>query len=86
MSDEDLADLRAELRVMKREFEAMHADVRKLVTAEARREGREEAAAKDGNYRHDDRWQVWVRALVPTGLLTAGWLWLWRMLTGGTTP
>jgi negative regulator of sigma E activity len=69
MNEQDSAELRAELRVMKREVEAMHADVKKLIEAEAERRGREKAfvaaAAQAAGESHER--SAWWRMVIPVG-------------------
>ena len=79
---DDLAAVRERLRHLDKMVAAMSDDLRHLVRAEAERSGREAEAAKRQHENHDDRWQVWVRALIPTGVLTGIYLAIWRLVFG----
>ena len=84
MTDEedDLGGIRARLRHLDQAVSQIARDVRELRDAEKERMGREKAAEIKFQERHDDRWQVWVRAIIPTGALTAGWFALVNFLFG----
>ena len=64
----------------------MAEQVQYLRDMEKVRQGREQEADRNMVERHEDRWQVWARALLPTGVLTAGWFTLWNILFGSPPP
>jgi len=67
---EDIRTLKARLDHTDQMLREMRLDLKKLVEAEAERRGRENVKSKNEDYAHDDRIQVWVRALIPVSLIT----------------
>lgn len=68
---ETLSAIDARLRHIEATQKEHGVDLKRLLASEARREGREQATRRQDDAEWGDRWQVWVRALLPVGLLTA---------------
>jgi len=67
---ESLKAIEARLKHIEETQKEHSADLRKLLAAEAHREGIEAALRKEAEREYGDRWQVWVRSLLPIGVLT----------------
>lgn len=80
---DDTASIKARLDHIDREVGKLDGKVDMLVEAEAKRRGREEAQKKTESYQHDDRWQVWLRHIVPAGILGGLWAWVIQIWNGG---
>ena len=65
------AALAARLTELDRHMQEVRKDVRALLAADAERRGREQRDERRIEYQHDDRWQVWLRALFPVAIITA---------------
>lgn len=49
----------------------MEEKIDRLLEDNNQRRGREDAQRKESDHQHDDRWQVWMRALFPVAIITA---------------
>jgi hypothetical protein len=81
VTDHEEIGLAHEVRVMRREIDEMRGDVKTLVAAYARQQGRDEAAAqalRDATASNHER-SAWYRTFIPLGAaagLVSGLAWL----------
>lgn len=90
MSDEQPATLKARIDALTKDHHRLYETVQgmdnkldRLVEAEAERRGREQRDERRHADKHDDRIQVWMRHLIPAGVLGGLWVAFWTWLSGG---
>lgn len=84
--DEDVnlhPTIKARLDHIDEELRRTRKDLRTLLDAEAERRGRESVLAENLSFKHDDRWQVWVRTFVPVSVITGVSTYLWNVFFNG---
>jgi len=63
--------IKEDISEIRNKVEHIEKSVLNLEKSEAERRGREQAEEKRKDFKHDDRWQVWLRSLFPVAIITA---------------
>jgi hypothetical protein len=82
MTTDDYGAVKARLDAVDSHVKEIDKKVDHLIVAEAERRGREQREERNVDYRHDDRWQVWLRTLIPTGIFAGIWTWIMQVWNG----